>query len=192
MRLLFSHLTRAVAHPLRTGSVIPSSARLCDVIIRTATLADADTVVELGSGTGVFTERILAALPLSASLAVIEIDPHFATQTSQRCPEAKVFNTSAINTQDCLAQLGKQKCDRVVSSLPMASFNSGLQQELLDVVKDVLEPGGFFVCYAYVPIHKTSKGKNFQERLYAMFEQVEKTKIIWRNFPPAFVYIASK
>jgi len=47
-----------LSNPNSTGAIHPSSEQLADLITETAQLPNRSTIVEIGSGTGVFTETI--------------------------------------------------------------------------------------------------------------------------------------
>lgn len=192
MSEVMNYLKNAVSHPLRTASLLPSSDRLSNMIVNTAEVLRADVIVEFGSGTGAITEKIIEKMSPSARLVAMEINPDFSEQTKKRFPQAVVFNKCAGETLDCLESLGIDGCDRIVSGLPWVVFGSSFQKKLLSAAREALNPGGVFVSFAYAPMHVLPGGKNFRNNLEAMFSKVEKTKIEWRNLPPAFVYRAQK
>ena len=51
---------RWLANPLQMGSVVPSSAALCQRIVKHTTRAADEAVLELGAGTGVVSRALLA------------------------------------------------------------------------------------------------------------------------------------
>ena len=71
--LLF--LSRWLAHPLRMGSVVPSSKILCKHIVRCAWPEDDGVVLELGARTGVVSRAFLDAGLPAERLVTLEIDP---------------------------------------------------------------------------------------------------------------------
>ncbi len=186
------YLKNAVSHPLKTASLMPSSEKLCNIILDEADVSSAGTIVEFGSGTGVATEKIVEQMDPSASLVIIEINSDFAKETQRRFPRAAVFNCCASKTTKCLESLGISGCDRIVSGLPWAVFGDGFQKKLLFAAQQALNPGGIFVSFAYKFAHMFPSGKGFKRNLEAAFSEVTKTKTEWRNVPPAFVYRARK
>jgi phospholipid N-methyltransferase len=161
-------------------------------MISQADLARAQTVIELGPGTGIVTEVILENLPLGARFMALEINPAFATATRNRCPGADVVNGDAADARKYLADRGLDGTDVVVSGLPWAAFPGSLQDRILDAVQDVLRPGGRFTTFAYVQGLLLPQARRFEKRLRAKFPQVHKTRVVWRNLPPAFAYVATK
>lgn len=186
------YIKNAFFHPLKTASLLPSSEKLCNMIVEAAGISSADVVVEFGSGTGAITEKIVEKMRSSGTLVAIEINPDFAERTKRRFPEAFVFNRCAGDAPQCLKSLGMEGCDRIVSGLPWAVFGDSFQKRLLTAAQNALNPGGVFVSFAYMPAHLLPSGKKFRQNLESIFSEVKKTGIEWNNFPPAFVYHARK
>jgi phosphatidylethanolamine/phosphatidyl-N-methylethanolamine N-methyltransferase len=178
--------------PIRTGAVLPSSSRLSRMMISQADLHTSDTVLELGPGNGCVTENILEFLPEKARFLALEINPAFAAATRSRCPGVDVAVGDAADARRHLEERGLDGTDVVISGLPWASFNSGLQDRLLAAVSDVLRPGGRFTTFAYIQGMFLPPARRFEKRLRAEFPMVRKTKVVWRNLPPAFAYVATK
>ncbi len=178
--------------PLRTGAVLPSSSRLARTMISQADLHTSDTVLELGPGNGCVTENILDYLPQGARFLALEINPAFAEATRLRCPTVDVAVGDAADARRHLSERGLDGTDVVISGLPWASFNPQLQDRLLAAVQDVLRPGGRFTTFAYIQGILLPPARRFEKRLRAEFPLVRRTKMVWRNLPPAFAYVATK
>jgi phosphatidylethanolamine/phosphatidyl-N-methylethanolamine N-methyltransferase len=174
--------------PFRTGAVAPSSRWLAARMVEDAGLASADTVVELGPGTGAITRAIVPELGRDTMFVAVEYNPGFADALRRRFPRATVVNDTAERLPELLAEQGREQVDCILSSLPFAAFPPGLQRRLLDAAVRALAPGGLFVTYAYVPAAWLAPGRLLRSLLNARFERVGTTPIVWRNLPPAFVY----
>ena len=92
-------------HPGQVGSVIPSSSRLEQRLVRCAHPADAAVVLELGPGTGGTTRALLAAMRADARLLAIELDPAFNAHLSRniRDPRFSAHLGSAEEIEQTLA-----------------------------------------------------------------------------------------
>lgn len=189
---IFHYLKQFLCYPTRTGSIAPSCSELSELITDKAQLDKAYTVVEFGSGTGVFTEKILQKISADATFFALEINPEFAEATKRRCPDAIVYNDTAENAKFHLEKHGKDSCDCVISGLPWAIFNSNMQDRLLGTVYDILRPGGKLLTMAYLYGLPFPTAKRFRAKLYDKFPKVVKTKTVWSNLPPAFIYCAEK
>ncbi|MFD8814847.1 rRNA adenine N-6-methyltransferase family protein, partial [Streptomyces sp. NPDC059627] len=72
--------TEFLRRPLMTGAVASSSRRLAYAMTEGIGLEQARTVAELGPGTGVFTDAILARLASGARLVAVELNPVLAAR----------------------------------------------------------------------------------------------------------------
>ena len=189
---IYGYIKQFMRYPKSTGSITPSNEELSELVTETARLSEMGTVVELGPGTGVFTEKILEKKHPEALFFAIEINPEFCEATKLRCPSATVYRDSAENMKKYLERHGKDSCDCVISSLPWAVFDHGTQDRLLDAIWDVLRPGGKMITFSYSISVMVPNARRFRSILRSKFTNVVKSKTVWSNFPPAFVYSAEK
>ena len=168
-------LAAFVRRPFDTGAITPSSTHLARVIVDQMGIAEANTVVELGPGTGVFTKVIQDQLKPGA-----------------RFPGVQVVNDSVENLAHHLKAAGRHEVDTTISGLPWAAFSPGRQRILLDAAVDALRPGGRFATFGYSHAAWLPTGRKFRELLRSRFQHVETSKVVWRNMPPAFVYRCRK
>ncbi len=171
-------------HPLLTGAIAPSSPRLAEPMTAGLGLERATRVAELGPGTGVFTEAVLALLRPEARLTAVEINPRFADALRQRFPQVDVVTGSAEH-------LEPDGVDVVVSGLPWTAMTAARQQRILDAVVAALAPAGRFTTFAYAHAAWTPPARRFAASLRSRFAVVERTSVVWGNLPPAFVYRAA-
>ena len=183
-------LAQFIIHPTKTGAIAPSSDALSQFITDMAELGNVSSVIEFGSGTGVITEKILERISPDTTFFAMEINQTFVETTKRRCPEAVVYESSATNAMKHLELHGEDGCDCIISSLPWSTFSEDLQDDLLKTITDVLRPGGKFLTYAYLPGLIMPTARRFRRKLEQNFDTVKRSKTIWSNFPPAFVYHA--
>jgi phospholipid N-methyltransferase len=189
---LLHFLKEYLASPKHVGGLTPSSKHLAELVTETARVREAQSVVEFGPGTGAFTQVITQKLREDAQFIAIEIREDFVKLLDKRFPGVKVFYGSAVDVRKYLAQSGLDHCDCIVSGLPFALFEDALQEDLLDAAVDVLAPGGIFATFTYITSPFLPKGRKFYRRLVRRFSRVDKTRIVWRNFLPAFAYCCVK
>lgn len=177
--LLF--LRAFLRRPKEVGSIVPSSRFLVQRILRSADVASARVVVELGPGTGGTTRALLRAMPPDARLLAIEINPRFAEllRTTQRDPRLLVHSGTAVQVGRALAEHGLQAPDVVLSGIPFSTIESGLGIQILQAVHDALAPGGRFVAYQV---------RDRVEKLGRRVFGPAGTRIVLRNVPPVRVY----
>ncbi|MFH1126857.1 MAG: methyltransferase domain-containing protein [archaeon] len=190
---MLTFLRQFIRHPIKTGAISGASLEVANLIGRQETLARAKNVVELGSGTGRLTEKILENISKETDFFAVEINPHFVKVTKKRCPDAIVYNDSAINMKKYLLRHGTDGCDCIISGLPWAWMDVNAQEELLDTIVDALNPGGQFIASAYMPgAFFTTPGIRFRKMLNGRFRTVKRSKILWNNFPPYIAYFCEK
>jgi len=180
-------LKQAMQHPAHTGALAPSSKRLSQAMVENAAINQVDTVVELGPGTGAITREILAAKDHATRYLGIERNPHFVTLLKKSFPGSNIVCGDAADLGE---HLQHNRCDRVLSGLPWASFPLAVQSQLLEVIASSLSDTGLFLTFAYHPFNHFPRGRSFGRQLRHHFAEVKRTEMI-RNFPPASIYICS-
>jgi len=192
MRDRAKFLAAFVRRPFDTGSITPSSPQLAQAMVEGMGLAEADTVVELGPGTGVFTELIEKKLNPGAQLFCFEINCGMAEELEKRFPRIRVVNDTVENLSQHLAAEGREGVDAMISGLPWAAFSPERQKRLLDAAIGPIKPDGRFATFAYSHAAWMPPARHFLELLDSRFSEVETSKVVWRNVPPAFVYRCRK
>ncbi|MFG0263223.1 MAG: class I SAM-dependent methyltransferase [Novipirellula sp. JB048] len=178
-------------HPTQIGAIAPSSRGLVSAMVDWFDWDAARHVVEFGSGTGVFTERILDRLHADAKFFAIERSAELVAATRQRCPTATVYQDSVTNVVELCRRESMPHVDAVICGLPWASFSEPLQAEIMEAMLEVLRPGGQFATFAYWQGLALPAGQRFSRRLKRTFSEVSRSHTVWRNLPPAFVYRCS-
>lgn len=138
-----------VRSPAQVGSVVPSSRRLEQRLVRSAAVAKAATVVELGPGTGGTTAALLRAMPPEARLLAIELDARFHRHltTSLSDPRLSLELGSALQLEAFLENRRLPAPDAIVSGIPFSTMPPEVSDRIAATVARVLPPGGRFVAY---------------------------------------------
>lgn len=178
--------------PLSTGAIVPSSKRLARQIAQLANLEQAKTVVELGPGTGVFTEQIFKQLSDDSLFFAIELNEYFVQATNIRCPKVNVYHDEAASLPIYLQQNNCSYADRVICSLPWTIFDEYEQDHMLTTISDSLKTGGVFLSIIYWGARFRAGGRYFIDSLPNHFSSVRSTPIIWHNLPPTQIYCCIK
>lgn len=186
------YLIQFISQPQAVASIAPSSRALGDTMMKHGRVAEADYVVEFGPGTGAVTQVICRTLKQDARFLAIEMNPKFVELIRAHYPEVDVVEDNALNTRKHMEEQGFTYCDVLISGLPFAAFDDGLQTGLLDAAYDLLRPGGRFVTFTYIHSPFLPRGNRFRDKLKGRFGSVERTPVIWHNLPPAFAYVAIK
>ncbi|WP_243707299.1 SAM-dependent methyltransferase [Micromonospora sp. KC606] len=185
-------LNRFLQNPRRVGAVAPSSSRLA----WRATAPVPDTghpvVVELGPGTGAFTELIQRRLGGRGNHLALEVDPVFTALLERRFPLVDVVAAAADELPDVLATYGLPPADVVVSGLPWTVLPAALVDRTMAAIVAGMAPHGAFTTFAYLHASWTSPARRLRNRLTGVFEEVVAGRTVWANLPPALVYHARR
>ena len=149
--------------PKEVGSIIPSSRWMERRITRTAEIATARVIVELGPGTGGTTKALLQAMGPDARLLAIEINPGFCDLLRESIddPRLIVHHGSAADIPEALTKHELDAPDAVLSGIPFSTMPKALGISILESVKDSLAPGGRFVAYQFRDVVHTLGKKVF-------------------------------
>jgi len=167
------------------GSMVPSSKYLAAKMLDHIPFKNTKLIIELGPGTGIFTEKIIQKLDVTTQLIVLELNSEFYKELKAKICHTNVHikEASADKIGEIMLELGFEKADVIISSLPLANFSAKLRNSILEVVKESLNENGSFIQFQY--------SLNAYKNLKQLFPVV-KLNFTALNFPPAFVYTCSK
>lgn len=172
-------LRGALARPRSVGAIAPSSPALARAIAAQIDPILPGNVLELGPGTGVITQAIVAMGVLPERLVMIEYDPHFANLLADRFIRARVVQGDAYDLEATLGP-AQEPYAAVVSGLPLLNQPPEKRKSLIESALDRLLPGAPFVQFSYgfkPPVLGTLKSP------------VQLGAFVWRNLPPARVWV---
>lgn len=178
--------------PVSTGAIAPSSHGLAHRMVDESGVEEAKLVFELGAGTGAFTEEILERMNPEGTFVAVEVNPQMVKHLRKRFPGLSVMEESAENLGDFRARHGLARADSVLCGLPWALFKPDTQVRLLDAVVENLRPGGTFATFAYWHASWFPTARRLESMLRERFGVVARSKVVWWNLPPAFVYRCRK
>lgn len=167
------------------GAVSPSSRFLGQKMLESVDFDKVKHIVELGPGTGVFTDIIIERMRKDAKLLVFELNDKFHAALKKRIndPRVQIIHDSAENISKYLPEEDKSNQDVIVSSLPLMVFSDELRSAVVKASYDSLKPKGYYLQFQY-----SLQSKKFLE---SIFKKVS-IKFTMKNFPPAFVYTCRK
>jgi phospholipid N-methyltransferase len=177
-----------VARPEVVGAIAPSSTSLCRMLVDWIDWEHVHTVLEYGPGTGGCTAHIVSRMRPGTRCLAIEINAAFVYRLRRRFPQVQIYQESVLNVKKLCDGEGIQEVDAIISGLPWACFSAAEQGRYLDATLTVLRPGGQFVTFAYLSGLLLAAGQRFRRQLSQKFAAVQRSRIVWHNIPPAFVY----
>ncbi len=171
--------------PLKVGAIWPSSETLSRAVADACTFAPHDTVVELGPGTGNFTQLLAERLDKNGRLVALELSATNVEVLRRRFPKGEIHFDSA---EHLATYVQPQTVRCVVSGLAWGNMLPAMQDRIMCAITSSLAPGGQFVAFAYSHARYYPTTLRFRKLMFREFARVETTPIIWRNLPPAYVY----
>lgn len=169
-------------NPAKIGSVTPSSSYLTRKMLASLPWAKFKVIVELGAGTGVFTEFIAAHKRPDTAFLVIEQDPQMQKDLRERFPQV-LFGSQAEDLPALMRLHGLPKADCIISGLPFAVIENKDRLKILAGIDRSLSSHGKFVAFQY------------SLQMYCTFHRIfRKVKLGFTpwNLPPAFTYTCCK
>jgi len=193
MEHLATFAMQALADFRTVGALTPSSRYLTRAMVDPLPLRHARVVVELGCGTGTVTQMLLSQMSRRAVLLAFEINARFSRYLKEkiRDPRLVLINASAESVREEVQRRGYERVDAVASSLALALMSDRLRHSILSDSGGILHRAGVFTQYHYLHGLQWQEGRLARfpgsRLLRQYFRSVERT-IVWRNFPPAYVF----
>ncbi|MBK3496033.1 SAM-dependent methyltransferase [Viridibacillus sp. YIM B01967] len=182
----FSFIFQYLLNPRKIGAVLPSSNYLAAKMVDSIDFRNAKYIVELGPGTGVFTDKIIKSRLQHTVVMVIESNKEFCTLLKEEYKNEKnlvIINGSAEEIDKYTKDFNIPYLDYVVSGLPFASLPKSVSSAILIKTKKLLRRNGTFITFQY-----TLFKKGF---ISHYFKHINITRE-YRNMPPAYVFHCSK
>src|SRR5262249_34015965 len=170
--------------PLSTGAVTPSGGVLARTMARYDNPNISGPIVELGPGTGPVTEALLAEGIAPERLVLVEFNATFCQLLRARFPGATVVQGDAYGIRRLVGRLLGLPRARFVSGLPLVISTMRVAAQRVLEAAELPGPGRPFIEFTYAvmpPIPKKLAGV-----------RAEASERIWKNMPPARVWIYRK
>ncbi len=175
--------------PLTTAAVSPSSKELATEMLKQLP-NPVGKVIELGGGTGVFTEALLERGVAPENLLVFELNESLHLHLKQRFPGAHIVCADALSTarvveREKFAKPGE--VDAVISGLGLLSMSRELQHGILEAAFSVMPAQGRFIQFTYGPVCPVKR-----EVMRELHLSARRTGFTMWNVPPASVYVITR
>lgn len=169
----------------QVGALAPSSKFLVKKMCDKIDFSTARNIVELGPGTGVFTEELLKRAHADCRIFVIELNEAFYTYLKKKFKDPRIILLceSADKIDDIIASHGISEVDAILSSLPLAVIPDKIRKRIIIKSYDILKKGGVYVQYQY-----SLNAKKLLEKKFGKLQM----GFVAVNIPPAFVYLGTK
>ena len=174
-------LRALIARPRSIGAIAPSSPALAEAIARQID-PQIGPVLEVGPGTGVITEAILARGVTPERLTLLEYDEDMAQHLAARYRRARVIQGDAFDLDRALG-MNHVTFGAIVSGVPLLNHSIPRRQAFMQGLLKRLMPGAPLIQFSYganapvPPLPGTS---------------VARTATVFANIPPAKVWVYRK
>jgi phosphatidylethanolamine/phosphatidyl-N-methylethanolamine N-methyltransferase len=142
-----------------TGAVLPSGPALCRALARFA----ADTgqprrLLEVGPGTGVVTEQIIARMGPSDTLDLVELNDRFVAALRERFQTEdawrQVVARVAIHHMPVEQLTPEEPYQAIISGLPLNNFPAEVVSSILAKLEGLAAPGATLSFFEYIGVRK--------------------------------------
>lgn len=168
-----------IRQPKVNASIIPSSKLAAKGMVRGLDLSAMKFVVELGPGTGVFTDILAQRLPSDCKVLLIELEEEYIAQLKKKYDHRfEVINVSACSLKDLLRERGIEHVDLVISGLPY-TLPEEVKKPLFSTLLELTDKGTCMRWFTYFPF--------LMKRHYKQFPYRKAAFVGW-NMPPMWIY----
>ncbi|MFE6168600.1 class I SAM-dependent methyltransferase [Viridibacillus arvi] len=181
----FSFIFQYLLNPREIGAVLPSSNYLAAKMVESIDFRNAKYIVELGPGTGVFTDKIMKNRIQHTVVMLIESNNEFCAFLKEKYKNEKnliIINGSAEEIDKYTKDFNIPYLDYVVSGLPFASLPKSVSNAILLKTRKLLRKNGIFITFQYTLVKKGF--------INHFFKHINITRE-YRNMPPAYVFCCS-
>lgn len=179
----FLFFKKMFKNPRRLGAVAPSSQSLADKVIECVNIMGSGAIVEVGAGTGRFTETLLNSGVNPSRLIVIELDDDLCVFLKKKFPQLNIIQANALDLESVLKKLQILNVDSIVSGIPLVNLSFKIRRQLFQVFSKVLSQDGAIVQFTY--------GFFSPIRYKKMGLQGKCAGVVMKNLPPATVWTYS-
>ena len=199
-RGFFHFIKQFCSNSGQTGSLVPSSRALAlEITSHLDTLMESDAplrILEVGAGSGSFTEEVLKKLRPQDHFDVIELDPGFCELLKQMPVEK---GTVKVHDPISILEYNAPKYDLIISGIPLHAINSPefveqLYAKYMELAKDEAVISQFeymglpkIGTYVFCGQQKENHLKILEVKKNLTTEHPTKIGPVYWNFPPAQV-----
>lgn len=172
-------LKNFIRNPLRNASVVPSSRQAARKMISDVDFSSVQYIVELGPGTGVFTQAICESASPGAEILAIDLESTYVQALEMRFQgRVDVVHGSADALPELIEQRGWPRVDLIVSGLPFV-LPREVKLRLFSFLESVTAEGTTLRWFTYMPALMKPHYRTLNLKKHAF--------VAW-NLPPMWIY----
>ncbi|AHB41160.1 Ribosomal RNA adenine dimethylase [candidate division SR1 bacterium RAAC1_SR1_1] len=167
--------SKRIKNGKKNASMIPSSKFLSRQMIKGINFDEINSIIELGPGTGVFTQYVVENMKKGTKLICIEIEDDYIKILKKKFGnQIVILKEDVRNIDNIRKKYGIEKIDLIISGLPFKPASS-IHNEL----KKYTSNGTIFRSFTYQPYI-------FKKQYHDL--PIKKIGFAFLNIPPAWVY----
>jgi phospholipid N-methyltransferase len=174
-------LRQWLRNPRSVAALAPSGKALASLITRDIS-PRTGRVLELGPGTGVFTQALIARGVREENLTLVECSAEFAELLEKRFPRAQVVEMDAEQLGES-RMLQESRVGAIVCGLGLLNMPQHKVTNIMKGAFSCLRTGGALFLFTYGPACPISRAA-----LAELGLQAKRVGRAYINFPPAAVY----
>lgn len=167
-------LLQGIIHPRECGTILKTSDKLAEFLVKQINFDCYDKIIELGAGDGAITKFIVNNIKPNCELIAIDINEKFE-KTLQKIvsDKGKVIIGDAFEFFDMVEKEGRI-C--VISTLPFGMFPKKTKL-FFDKIKEYLKEGDLYLGYQYAYTGNLSKKIIYEKYFSDVTEIIYKPKL---------------
>ncbi len=174
---------RFLRSPTTVGAVAPSSRTMARMMVAGLPADRPVTVVELGPGTGPFTNAIVERVVRESRILAIDLEQLFVDRLRIRWPSVDCVCGSAADLERLVTERHLAPVDHIISGLPFASLPVDMTGRILTGIERTLRPGGTFSTFQYVHGYRMRPARLFRQRMSERMGGPPERRLVVRNLP---------
>lgn len=176
-----------IKNPLKVGSISPSSPDLALRMIEGIQADENNVVLEIGCGTGAITKFLQNLIPSRKSYLGIEIENDFVKKLNMEFSNLNIVCGNACDAVKILEGQDLGKISYIISGLPFVVLPKEVSNGILREVDKFMEKGCVFRTFQYAHGYNLPPARKFRKRLTERYGNIERSDLILKNLPPAYV-----
>jgi phosphatidylethanolamine/phosphatidyl-N-methylethanolamine N-methyltransferase len=180
-------LQNFIKNPLKVGSISPSSPDLALKMIAGIKADEDNVVLEIGCGTGAITKFLQSLIPTRKAYLGIEIEQDFVKKLNVEFSNLNIVCGNACNAARIVDEQDLGKVSYIISGLPFVVLPKEVEDEILREVDKFMKEGCLFRTFQYAHGYNLPPARKFRKKLTEKYGTMERSDIILKNVPPAYV-----
>lgn len=172
-------------NPLKVGAIAPSSPELAKKMLEGIEPNENSIILELGVGTGAFTNLIQYAIPNNESYLGVELDKNLVRCLRKKFPEMRFMRGNACKAFSLHQRSKLGKVDYILSGLPFVSMPNEINDRIFAEIEKFMAQGCIFRTFQYAHGYYMPSAIKLREFMRNRYGNSNKSPLIIKNVPPA-------